>query len=44
VCDGHLKPKDMVEFLTFEANFIEKHKKMLEQHDLFEETSNNVLM
>jgi hypothetical protein len=34
----------MVEFLTFKASFIEKHKKMLEQHDLFEETSNKVLM
>jgi hypothetical protein len=41
-CDGPLKPKYMVDFLTFEASFIEKHKKMLEQHDLFEETSNKV--
>jgi hypothetical protein len=34
----------MVEFITSKASFIEKHKKMLEQHDLFEETSNKVLM
>lgn len=40
-CDGPLKPKDMADFFTSKASLIEKHKKMLKQHDLFKKTSNN---
>jgi hypothetical protein len=43
-CDGPLKPKDMAEFFISKASLIEKHKKTLKQHDLFEETSNNHFM
>jgi hypothetical protein len=34
-----LKPKDVTKFLASEASLIKKHKKMLEQHDLFEGAS-----
>ncbi len=36
---GPLKPKDVAEFLASKASLIEEHKKMFEQHDLFERAS-----
>lgn len=35
-CGGPFKPKDVAEFLASQAGLIKEHKKMLEQHDLFE--------
>jgi hypothetical protein len=36
---GPLKSKDVIEFLAFELGLVKEHKKMLEQHDLFERAS-----
>jgi len=36
--------KVWLNFFTSKASLIEKHKKMLKQHDLFEKTSNNDFM
>jgi hypothetical protein len=36
---GPLKQIDVAEFLASEVGFIKEHKKMLEQHDLFEGAS-----
>jgi hypothetical protein len=38
-CGGPLKQEDVAEFLASEAGLIKEHKKMLEQHDLFEGAS-----